>query len=103
MKREFLDSTSFVITDRERPLLVLAANSLRAARALVREKWFIEEVCRYRSVGIAIWDGESALTVRAANAFETAELEIAKSIDLARGEDVKFVFAFLIPIDHLPQ
>lgn len=66
----------------------------------VREAWFVEELQRMRSEGRVLLLGSGdKLLVRPARPEEIGELEVQRGLDEARGEDLKYCFAFLVPID----
>lgn len=82
-----------------RPVLAFSATSLRSAQARVREPWFIEELERMRSNGRSIMRPSDRRGVRPAGPDEIAALELQRGLDEARGEDLKYCFAFLIEVD----
>jgi hypothetical protein len=43
------------------------------------------------------------LKIRGANAGEAGKLEAALATERARGEHNGYIFAFLVPVDALPQ
>jgi hypothetical protein len=92
---------SFVVECAHRPLLAFAAASLAAAQKLCRQQWFADELAIYRTGDRPLWNGKDKLTVRPATPAEHAEVLFASAADAARGEDTKFVFAFLVPIDPI--
>jgi hypothetical protein len=53
--------------------------------------------------GSRFWDGASELKIRGANAGEAAKLEAALETECAHGEHNGYIFAFLVPVDALPQ
>lgn len=83
------------------PKLVFTATSARAAEKFRNQAWLEEELRPYCSGGHPVWDGKAELTVRRANPAESAELAIGRKWAEAEGDDTKFVFAFLVPIDPL--
>jgi hypothetical protein len=58
----------YVISASERPLVAFEATSRREAKELCKEEWFREELLSLRSGNLQIWNGEDALTARAADA-----------------------------------
>ena len=90
---------SFALEINWRPVLALSATSLRPARARVEEPWFLEELDRMRSNGRPLLRPRDKRLVRSARPEEIAELELRRGLDEARGEDLKYCFAFLVPID----
>jgi hypothetical protein len=89
----------FALEIKGRPVLALSATSLRSARARVEEPWFLEELGRMRSKGRPLLHPGDERLVRPARPEESAELELQHGLDEARGEDLKYCFAFLVPID----
>src|SRR5262249_60466401 len=89
----------FVLEINNRPVLVFSANSFRAAQARVNEPWFIEEMARIRSGGRPLMRASDLRQVRAALPAEVAAIEVERSVDEARGEDVEYCFAFLVSTD----
>jgi hypothetical protein len=81
------------------PVLALSATSLLSARARVEEPWFLEELERMRSNCGPLPRSCDQRLVRPARPEEIAELELRRGLDEARGEDLKYCFAFLVPID----
>lgn len=89
----------FTLEINQRPVLALSATSLRSARARAEEPWFLEELERMRcNCGPLLRSCDQRL-VRPARPEEIAELELRRGLDEARGEDLKYCFAFLVPID----
>lgn len=70
-----------------RPVLALTATSLLSAWAREEEPWFIEELGRMRSNGLAILRPGDERLVRPARPEEIAALELQHALDAARGED----------------
>jgi hypothetical protein len=89
----------FALEINRRPVLALSAASLRSARARAEEPWFLEELERMRSNGRPLLRPRDERLVRSARPEEIAALELQRSLDAARGEDVKYCFAFLVAID----
>jgi hypothetical protein len=86
-----------------RPIQAIKADTLNDSHVLLSEKWFLDEMQTYRSEGVPIWDGRTALTVRPSLPDEEAELWAAEATELARSERNNYVFAFFIPIDPALQ
>jgi len=86
-----------------RPVLALMSHDIERARELCSQVWFVEELVSYRSCGNPIWDGAEALRIRHADTREAADLRVALSVERARREYEGYVFAFLVPIDAMPQ
>jgi hypothetical protein len=95
--------STFVLEINRTPVLAFDATSDRAARARVREPWFIEELARMRSNGKPILSPNDQCRVRAALPTEMAAVSLQRGLDGARGEDTKYAFAFLIPVDPEPN
>jgi hypothetical protein len=95
--------SAFVLEINRRPVLAFDATSDRSARARVREPWFVEELARMRSNGKPILGPNDHCRVRAASPTEMAAVSLERGLDGARGEDTKYAFAFLIPIDIEPN
>jgi len=93
----------FTLEINRRPVLVLSASSPQAALARIQEDWFAEELERMRSSGKPILRFGDTRSVRAAYPNEIGELELGRGFDEARGEDTKYAFAFLIPVDSEPN
>lgn len=86
-----------------RALLVFPAPSLRSAKTRVREGWFVQELSQMRSGGKPLCEPESSFVVRAASLREKSEAEAWFLIDRFRGDDVKYHFTFLVPMDAQPH
>ena len=95
--------STFVLEIDRTPVLAFDATSDRSARARVREPWFIEELARMRSNGRPVLGPNDHCRVRAALPTEMAAVSLQRGLDGARGEDAKYAFAFLIPIDLEPN
>jgi hypothetical protein len=93
----------FTLEIDRRPVLVLSAISLQSASKRTSEDWFMEELQRMRSGGKPIFRPGDERVVRPARPDEAARLELERSLDEVRGEDTKYAFAFLIPIDGDPN
>ena len=93
----------FVLEINQRAVVAFSASSLRSARARVREAWFVEELEGMRSDGRPVLGPNDVQQVRAALPAETAAVELGRGLDEARGEDAKYGFAFLVPIDVPPN
>lgn len=96
-------TSCFTLESNQRPVLVFAAPSLSSAVRRISEDWFVEELGRMRSVGCSILRSRDLRQIRPANPEEAARLELERSLDQIRGEDTKYAFAFLIPIDKDPN
>jgi hypothetical protein len=90
---------NFVVEIEGRAVLAVSSSSINRARQICSESWFEDELLRFRSLGLSVWDGRTKLCIRCANYVEIAELEIAQAKEIAAGEHDNIVFAFLIPID----
>ena len=101
--KDVLEQSTFVLEINRRPVLAFDATSGRAAQARLREPWFIEELSRMRSDGRPVLGPNDRCHVRAASPTEIAAVSLQRGLDEARGEDTKYVFAFLIPIDLEPN
>jgi hypothetical protein len=97
-KRRKTAAACFVLETGGRALLAFSARNLAKAKDLCSQDWFREELASYRSGGQPIWDGGEP-QIRCANAAETAEVQIAKATERARGEYDGYAFVFLVPID----
>jgi hypothetical protein len=93
----------FVLEINGKSILAFDATSLRSARSRIREPWFIEELARVRSNGRPIFGPNDHCHLRAASPTEIAAVTLGRGLDEARGEDTKYAFAFLIPIDVEPN
>ena len=93
----------FTLEVNQRPVLVLLAASLSSAQKRVAEDWFVEELGKMHSNGRPILSARDTSVIRLASPEEAARLEVERSIDKVRGEDTKYVFAFLVPIDNEPN
>lgn len=96
-------TSCFTLEINQRPVLVLAAPSLSSAVRRISEDWFVEELGRMRSVGCSILRPRDRRQIRPANPEEVARLKLERSLDQVRGEDTKYAFAFLIPVDKDPN
>ena len=93
----------FVLEVNQRPILAFSARSLQSARTRVDEAWFVEELGGMRSGGRPLLDPDDVRHVRLALPAEIAAVELGRGLDEARGEDAKYGFAFLVPIDLPPN
>jgi hypothetical protein len=89
----------FALEINRRRVLAFSARSLGSAIARAEEPWFIEELERMRTDGSPLLRPHDERRVRPAQPEEIAELEVQRALDEARGEDLKYCFVFLIPID----
>jgi hypothetical protein len=94
---------AFVLESGGRAVLAFSADNIRRATDFCAQQWFTAELGAYRSSGQPIWDGTSELTIRCANACEAAKLEVALETERTRGEYDGYIFAFLVPVDSVPQ
>ena len=85
------------------PVLVISAASLPPAFRRVSEDWLLEELGRLRSNGKPIFLSLDEGHVRPAHPDENAKLQLERASDQLRGEDTKYAFAFLIPVDAEPN
>jgi len=90
---------AFVLEIGGRPVLAFLAPTFGEAARLCSQSWFADELRPYFSNGKAVYDDCAELRVREASRIEEMSVREAYASDLARGESVKFVFAFLIEID----
>jgi hypothetical protein len=95
--------STFVLEINRRPILAFDATSLRSARSRISEPWFIEELARMRSHGRPLLGPNDHCRLRSASPTEMAAVSLGRSLDEARGEDTKYAFAFLMPIDIEPN
>ncbi|ABE64025.1 hypothetical protein Nham_3291 [Nitrobacter hamburgensis X14] len=86
-----------------RAVLVFSAPSLRSAKTRVRENWFVQELSQMRTGGKPLCVSESTFVVRAASLQEKSEAEVWFFLDRFRGDDVKYHFTFLVPMDAQPH
>jgi hypothetical protein len=93
----------FVLEVAGRPVLAFSAASMRAAKARAKELWFVEELGQMRSGGRPILCDGDDRSVRQASVVEAAQVELYRRLDDARGEDIKYCFAFLIAVDPTPN
>jgi hypothetical protein len=102
-KHDSYKTNAFILEVGSRAVLALSADSIAQARDLCTQHWFMDELGSYRSGGRAVWDGAAELTIRCANPCEAAKLDVALAMECARGEHDGFLFAFLVPLDAIPQ
>jgi hypothetical protein len=95
----FKEDAAFVIERKGHAIVVFHARSLEKAKKLCKQAWFTEEINRYRSSGIPLWDGISAFKLRPATANEAFKLNLAHASEIARAEFEGYTFEFLVPID----
>jgi hypothetical protein len=93
----------FTLEINRRAVLVFSATSLRSAKTRVREEWFVQELSQMRTGGKPLCEPDSTFVVRAASLREKSEAEVWFSIDRFRGDDVKYHFTFLVPMDAQPH
>lgn len=89
----------FVLEINQKAVLAFSAGSLRSARARVQEPWFVEELESMRSGGRPLLRPDDVRQVRPALPTEISAVELGRGLDVARGEDAKYGFAFLVAID----
>ena len=90
---------AFVLEIGGRSVLAFLAPTFGEAARLCSQSWFADELRPYFSNGKAVYDDCAELRVREASRIEEMSVREDYASDLARGESVKFVFAFLIEID----
>jgi hypothetical protein len=93
----------FTLEINRRAVLVFSASSLRSAKTRVREEWFVQEISQMKAGGKPLCEPDSAFVVRAASLQEKSEAAVWFAIDRFRGEDVKYHFIFLVPMDAQPN
>lgn len=93
----------FVLEVNQRPILAFSARSLQSAQARMQEAWFVEELKSMRSGGKPLLGEGDVRRIRLAIPAEVSAVEIGRGLDEARGEDTKYGFAFLVPIDLPPN
>jgi hypothetical protein len=86
-----------------RPVLAFSSSSLRTAQARVKEPWFQAELQQMRSGGRTMLHPDDECVVRTARPEEASEVRLQHELDKVRGEDIKYCFAFLLPIDAPPH
>lgn len=96
-------SRCFTLEINGQPALVMIAASLQAACRRVSEQWLLEELAGMRSGGAALLRSCDTCRVRSAKADEIAKLQLERLLDEMDGEDTKYAFTFLIPIDTRPN
>jgi hypothetical protein len=102
-RRQSIGRRAFALEIGERTVLAFSAASIRQATDFCAQEWFTAELGAYRSSGQPIWDGASELKIRCASPCEAAKLEAALATERARGEYDGYIFAFLVPVDAVPQ
>lgn len=93
----------FVLEVNQCAVLAFSARSLQSARGRVQQAWFVEELERMHSGGRPLLGPDDVRQVRLALPAEIAKVELGRGLDEARGEDAKYGFAFLVPIDLPPN
>jgi hypothetical protein len=88
----------YVICASERPLVAFEAISRREAKELCKEEWFREELLSLRSENLQIWNGEDALTARAAEPDEVLAFQKAQRAPGKKAAD-GILLAYLIPVN----
>lgn len=86
----------FVLEIDGRPTLAFEAVSAREAKELVRERWLLDDLLKYRTGGIALWDGKGKLRTGIAVGEQINEVK-ARLKEGAAGQDLSIVY--LVPID----
>jgi hypothetical protein len=94
-----IEQKEFVLETGGRAVLAFLAGGLEQARDLIAQDWFTDELAAYRSSGQPIWDGNTELRIRCADASEAAEVQIALAAERCRKEYDGYIFAFLVPVD----
>ena len=90
---------AFVLEIGGRSVLAFLAPTFGKATRLCSQSWFVDDLRSYFSNGKAVYDDSAEMRVREASRIEEMSVREAYASELARGECVKFVFAFLIEID----
>ena len=79
-----------------RPTLAFEARRTREAMELCKESWLREDLSSLKSNGVALWDGNAVLTVRAANDSEA--IVYGDAAAAAEPSD-DLVLAYLVELD----
>ena len=79
------------------PTLAFQAVSIMEARGLPREEWLRNDLRQARSKGAALWNGTAKITVRHADADETARFVQTKAAALNGSDDLALVY--LVDLD----
>jgi hypothetical protein len=98
-RRRDITREGFVLEADGRAILAFYADDLEHARDLCTRPWFAEELATFRSDGRPLWDKNRRLSLRRVGVAEDAELQIALTAEIARGEYEGTIFAFFVPID----
>ena len=98
-RRRDITREGFVLEADGRAILAFYAKDLEHARDLCSQPWFAEELAAFRSYGRPLWDSNRRLSLRRTGVVEDAELQIALTAEIARGEYEGTIFAFFLPID----
>jgi hypothetical protein len=98
-RRRDITREGFVLEADGRAILAFYAEDLEHARDLCSQAWFTEELASFRSCGRPLWDSNRRLGLRRVGVAEDAELQIALTAEIARGEYEDTIFAFFVPID----
>jgi hypothetical protein len=97
--RKHLCGECFVVELDGEAILAFSARTLKKAHDLCTKDELSTEVDVFNSRGRPLWRDEADFKVRRANPDEAAELEKARSYEIASSEYDGFVFAFLVPLD----
>jgi hypothetical protein len=98
-RRRDITREGFVLEADGRAILAFYAKDLEHARDLCSQPWFTEELATFQSCGRPLWAGDRRLRLRRTGIAEDAELQIALTAEIARGEYEGTIFAFFVPID----
>ena len=98
-RRRDITREGFVLEADGRAILAFYAEDLEQARDLCSQPWFTEELAAFRSSGRPIWDSNRRLSLRRVGIAEDAELQVALTAEIARGQYEGTIFAFFVPID----
>jgi hypothetical protein len=98
-RRRDITREGFVLEADGRAILAFYAEDLEDARNLCSQPWFTGELATFRSCGRPLWDSNRGLSLRRVGVAEDAELQIALTAEIARGEYEGTIFAFFVPID----
>jgi hypothetical protein len=98
-RRRDITREGFVLEADGHAILAFHAKDLEHARDLCSQPWFTNELAAFRSCGRPLWDSSRRLSLRRTGAAEDAELQIALTAEIARGEYQGTIFAFFVPID----
>jgi hypothetical protein len=102
-RRRDITREGFVLEADGRAILAFYAKDLEHARDLCSQPWFTDELATFRSCGRPLWATNRRLRLRRTGVAEDAELQIALTAEIARGEYEGTIFAFFVPIDTPAQ